>query len=61
MQMMMLAGKTTRKCYALFRDGGGNTNDIQGGINLNKTAVFAYTIALVNKPLKPDIFQYLCG
>lgn len=45
------------KCYALLHDGGGNTNDIQGGISLNKTAVFAYTVALVNKPLKPYIFQ----
>jgi len=57
MQMMMLAGKTIVECYALFHDGGGNTNDIQGGISLNKTAVFAYTRVLVNKPLKTDIFQ----
>jgi hypothetical protein len=55
--MMMLAGKTIVQCYALFHDGGVNTNDIQGGISLNKIAVFAYTMALVNKPLKPDIFQ----
>lgn len=54
---MMLAVKTIVKCYSLFHDGGGNTNDIQGGISPSKTAIFAYTIALVNKPLKPDIFQ----
>jgi hypothetical protein len=57
MQMMKLSGKTIVKCYALFHEGGGNINDIQGGISLNKTAVFAYTMALVNKLLKPDIFQ----
>jgi hypothetical protein len=33
------------KCYALFHDGGGNAIDIQGGISLNKTAIFTYTMA----------------
>jgi hypothetical protein len=49
--------QTIVNCFALFHDGGGNTNDIQSGISLNKNAVFADNMAVVKKPLQPDIFQ----
>jgi hypothetical protein len=48
---------TIVKYFALFHNGGGDTNDIQGAVSLSKPAVFAYSVTAVKKPLQPELFQ----